>query len=376
VGARVPPGTWEVEGFELTEPTGLEVTNEHQNGENAAAATQATVPVALGPLRALGAGGRVVLAAPLAGWRAVGSTAGETAPPAAPSGDLRQIAKGALARAAAGRGGVAVAFAESGLTGVVRPVQPSDSQPLPVLTDPQTAAAAGRGRRLGLSIDGLPVLARVVGVARRFPSVPAGSSGYVIADEARLAAALDAQLPGQGRPNELWIDSPRPERLRAALSGGRLAQLDATFRDQVERALSGAPVARAVLGTLSAAAALCGALALIGLLVTLLGPLRDRQVESDLRGLGLGPRALRTELRLRLLLAAGLGIAAGFAVALALARLAVAAVRAGAAVSSPVPALVTVIPGSVLAVWGVGALAIVVLAGWLASHRLGSGGPR
>jgi hypothetical protein len=338
-----------VQALELTEPTGLEVTNEHQNGENIAAATQATVPVTLGPLHALGPGGAAVASVPLGGWRGVAAATTTSAP----------------------TGRVTVVFQESGLTGIVRPAQPSDGRPLPVLTDPRTAAAAGRGHRLGLSVDGLPVVAQVVGVLRRFPSVPSGSAGFVVADQARLASTLEAQLPGQGRPNELWISTRAPGRLRAALAGGALAQLDATFRDQVQSGLSRAPVARAVLGMLIGAAALCGALAVLGLLVALLGTLRDRRMESDLRALGLGPRALRAELRLRLAVAGGLGVIAGLAVALVLTRLAVAAVRAGAAQSVPDPPLVTVVPGGVLALWVLGAFVTVALAGWLASRRVG-----
>jgi ABC-type antimicrobial peptide transport system permease subunit len=201
--------------------------------------------------------------------------------------------------------------------------------------------------------------------------VPSGSAGFVIADQARLASALEAELPGQGRPNELWISTSRPGRLRAALAGGPMAQLDATFRDQIQRGLSRAPVARAVLGMLIGAAALCGALAVLGLLVALLGTLRDRRMESDLRALGLGPRALRAELRLRLVVAGGVGVIAGLAVALILTRLAVAAVRAGAAQSVPDPPLVTVVPGGVLALWVLGAFAAVGLAGWLGSQRVG-----
>ena len=55
--APVPPGRWELEALELAEPTGLAITNGHQNGENPAAATQSRTRVALGPLLALQAGG-------------------------------------------------------------------------------------------------------------------------------------------------------------------------------------------------------------------------------------------------------------------------------------------------------------------------------
>jgi hypothetical protein len=143
----------------------------------------------------------------------------------------------------------------SGTPGVLRPAQPTDTHPVPVLADPQTAASAEPGGRIALTVDGLPVDARVVGVLTRFPALPADSAGFVIADEATLAAALDAQLPGQGRPDELWIGTGHLAGLRAALGSGALAQLDSSFRVDIEQQLRDAPVARGVLGTLIAASA-------------------------------------------------------------------------------------------------------------------------
>ena len=93
-----------------------------------------------------------------------------------------------------------------------------------MLTDPQTAAAAGPDGRIALTVDGLPVVARVAGVLSRFPTL-AGQAGFVVADEATLAAALDAQLPGQGLPDELWISTahPAPAARRARQRGARPA---------------------------------------------------------------------------------------------------------------------------------------------------------
>ena len=145
--------------------------------------------------------------------------------------------------------------------------------------------------------------ARVVGVLNRFPTLPPDSGGFVIADEATLAAALDAQLPGQGRPDELWIAAGHPAPLRAALGSGTLAQLDSSFRVDLDQQLLDAPVARGVLGTLVAATALSVLLAAVGLLTALLGGARDERVETDLMEQGVGSRGLRAELRTRLALA-------------------------------------------------------------------------
>ena len=288
--------------------------------------------------------GRSLLSVPLGAWRGVG--AATTTPKA-----------GAVAT---------VDFAMSGAPGVLRPAQPTDTHPVPVLADPQTAASAGPGGRIALTVDGLPVTARVVGVLQRFPTLPADSAGFVVADEATLAAALDAQLPGQGRADELWIGTGHLAELRAALGSGALAQLDSTFRADIEHQLRDAPVARGVLGTLIAATALSAALAVVGLLAALLGGVRDDRVESDLAEQGVGPRGLRAELRLRLVLASLLGVVAGVGIAVLLTRLAVASVRAAGDVADPRPPVVTVVPWAALAAWSVGTFAVLALAGWLA----------
>ena len=356
--AAVPPGRWELEALELDEPTGLAITNGHQNGENPAAATQSRTRVALGPLLALQAGGRSLLRVPLGAWRGVGAAATPAPASTAPA-----------STAPAGTDVASVTFTASGMPGVLRPAQPADTHPVPVLADAQTAAAAEPGGRIALTVDGLPVVARVVGVLSRFPTLPSDAAGFVVADEATLAAALDAQLPGQGRADELWIGTGHPDRLRAALESGPLAQLDSSFRLDLEHQLRDAPVARGVLGTLIAATALSVVLAVVGLLAALFGAARDGRVESDLREQGVGPRGLRAELRVRLTLVSVLGVVAGLAFAVLLTRLAVASVRSVGAVASPRPPAVTVVPWAALAAWGAGTLAVLAIAGWLATGR-------
>jgi hypothetical protein len=264
---------------------------------------------------------------------------------------------------------IRIRFQASGLPGVLRRRQPSDSVPVPVLVDRQTAAAAGAGGRLQMTVDGQPLLARVVGVLARFPTV-SGSGSFVVADQSTLAAALDAALPGQGRPDELWIASRRPAALRAALARGPLTLLDATFRVDVRAALSAAPIARALAGTLLAAAGVAGALALIGLLLVIQGPFRDRGVEEDLAAQGLGPLGLRAELRARLALAGAAGIVPGVGMALLLDRLAAPLLDSTGTGRPAVPPLVTVVPGPALAAWVAGAVVLVLAIAHLAPRRL------
>jgi len=348
---RLPRGSWELEALELDEPTGLEATNGHQNGENPAAATQSATAVTLGPLLALDRSSRRLMTVSLGEWRAVGAAS-------------------RIGRPTRSSDRTGVRFTTSGAPGLLRPVQPSDLRPLPVLVDQQTAGAAARAGRLGLTVDDQPVSARIVGVLARFPTLAPDASGFVVADESALASALDAQLPGQGRADELWITTRDPGRLQAALRSGAFDRLTTTFRADVQHDLRSAPIARGVLGTLVAATALSGALAVLGLLVALLGPARDRRVERDLAAQGLGPGGLRRELRLRILVAGGLGVGAGLALAVVLTRLAVASVQAAATVATPLPALVTVAPWGELALWGASALLALAAASLLATGSL------
>ncbi len=350
--ARLPPGRWEAEAVEVSELSGTAITNGHQNGENPAPATQFSARLTLGPMIGLSRRDRVLMRAKLGGWRAVGAASN---PPAT----------GARASGAT----VALSFQSTGWPGVVRPPQPSDTQALPVLVDPSTAAAAGPGGRIGLTVDGQPVQARVVGILRRFPTIPLGAGGFVVADENLLAGALDAGLPGQGRPDELWISSPSLHALRAALPTSPLNQLSARFRVDLERALRSDPVTSGLTRTLLAIGVVTTVLALLGMLLVLVGPFRDSRVERDLEEQGLGPDELRRELRVRWNIACILGIWSGLGIALVLDRLAAATV--GGYESGAIdPPLITVVP------WGelvglAAALTMVCLAcGWLTSEAL------
>jgi hypothetical protein len=346
--ARVPRrgGPYELEAFEVGEPTGVEALNGHQNAENPAAATQSTTTVRL--TRAF-AGGRSLIA----GWHA-------------------WRAAGASRLLATGGGGVTLSYDDSGQPGLVRPRQPSDTRPVPVLTDRATAAGVGPGAELPVTVDGEPVTVHVVGTLRRFPTIAAGGPGFVIADEATLDGALDASLPGQGRTDELWISTARPARLRAALRRPPLNGLSASFRADVQGSLGGDPIARGVLGTLLVAAATSAALAILGLLAALLGAMRDVRAERDLIILGLSPRQLRRELRARVLAAGTLGIAGGMMLAAVLTRLVVGAVHAAGTVAVPDPPLVAIAPWGELGLLALAAIAVFALVGAVATG-LGTG---
>ncbi|HET6868482.1 MAG TPA: hypothetical protein VFH80_21385 [Solirubrobacteraceae bacterium] len=340
--APVPPGRWELVAFELDESAALAATNGHQQAENPAPNTQFSAPITLGPITAEDAHHHVVMDKPITTWIGVG---------AASSGPSR------------GAGAAGLAFQTSGAPGVVRPVQPSDHRALPILADPGTAASAGPGRRIGLTVDGLPVQARVVGVLRRYPTVGPGTPGVIVADQQALSDALDAQLPGQGRPDEIWVSSSHLDGLRLALGQGPLAQLSAAFRSDIEHRLVSQPLASGILATLLAAGALAAALAVVGLLLVVSGPLRDRRIEADLEGQGMGPSTQRRELWLRLAFATLLGVWPGVAIAALLTRLATSTVGA-AEIGTPYPPLVTVVPWPTLVILGAAVSLMCLLLGW------------
>jgi hypothetical protein len=267
-----------------------------------------------------------------------------------------------------GAGAAALMFQTSGSSGVVRPVQPSDHRALPILADPGTAASAGPRGRIALTVDGLPVEARIVGVIRRYPTVGPGTAGVIVADQQALSGALEAQLPGQGRPDEIWISSSHLRRLKLALRQGALGQLSAAFRRDIEHGLVSQPLASGILGTLLAAGALAAALAVIGMLLVVSGPFRDHRIEADLEAQGMAPSGQRRELRLRLAFAAIVGIWPGLGIAALLDRLATSTV--GAAESgTPYPPLVTVVPWVTLVALGAAVSLTCLLLGWTATAR-------
>ncbi len=168
------------------------------------------------------------------------------------------------------------------------------------------------------------------------------------------------------------LDGPPRTRSRAALRRPPLDRLSASFRADVQRSLSGDPIARGVLGTLLVAAATSAALAVLGLLAALLGTMRDVRAERDLIVLGLSPRQLRRELRARVLAAGTLGAILGLLLAAVLTRLVVGAVHAAGAVAAPDPPLVALAPWGELGLLALATIAVFALVGEV-STWLGAG---
>jgi hypothetical protein len=234
-----------------------------------------------------------------------------------------------------------------------------------VLASPAVARSAGPGGTLPLDFQDVRIPARIVAVVKRFPAAEQSDEGFVVADESRLQTALDARLPGLGTPGELWISGPPSAEAR--LSRPPFSSLELASRRDVQRSLASDPLARAIVITLGAAAAVALALAVIGLWVALVSDLRDERGELfDLEAQGVSPATLRRQFRLRAAALVALGVLGGAVLGLVLSRLVVALVRVSGATETPNPPLrlepAWLLSGGGIAVLVLAAAAVVELA--------------
>jgi hypothetical protein len=228
-------------------------------------------------------------------------------------------------------------FPDTGLHLVFRPKQATDGAAMPVVVSPDVAAAAGGvGSDAVLNFQDTVIETRIVGVAKRLPSVPAETGPFVLADQGWLSTALDASSPGEGTPREVWI---------SGASAGRLAQapftsLTVESRAAEQRRLSGDPLAHATGVALGAAGIVALILAVLGFWVGVVSELHDERSDFfDLEAQGLAPAEMRKQLRMRGAILLVLGLAGGLVLALLLSRLVVALIRVNGATGVPEPPL-------------------------------------
>jgi hypothetical protein len=238
---------------------------------------------------------------------------------------------GAL-RAWVGTGGVSGSARKLGYVltpdriGVFRPHQPTDGHVLRVLATPHVAAAAGPNGIIPLQVEGELVPARIVGVVQRFPSIVGDA---VIADRVTASTLLDTRSPGLGVVDEVWTShAPTTRALSVASRADTLARLQAD------------PLARGALLTLAGTAAVALLLALVGLLLSVVGDVRDDRGELfDLEAQGASPATIRAHLRLRALLVAVFGVVGGIALGAVLSVLVISLVSVTAGAAEPEPPL-------------------------------------
>jgi hypothetical protein len=309
--ARLPAGTRQVVALGVELATSQQFVYLHRAAEGATIRTP-TGSIDAGPLMANGR--------PLGDWRGWISRSAETV-----------------------RGGrslhVDYSFAQVE-TVVVRRPQATDGKPLRVVVSPNVARTAGPGGSLTLDFQTVEVPATIVGVAKRFPDSQSADEGFVVADESRLATALDADSPGAGTPDELWLATPSPSRVAAGLAQPPFSSLVTASRADIERSLRDDPLSRGITITLAAAALLTLVLAAVGFWVALTSELRDERGELfDLEAQGVAPDTLRRQFRLRATALVALGALGGIALGVLLSLLVVAVVRVSASSAAPEPPL-------------------------------------
>lgn len=238
-------------------------------------------------------------------------------------------------------------------TAAFRPRQPTDGVPLPILVTPGVAAAAGPRGIVPLVVEGEPVAGRIVGTIARFPSVVGDA---VVADLTQASTRLETTSPGLGVTNELWLDSATPPSAPALTVTSQAATLHDLQTD---------PLARGALLTLAATAIAALLLALVGLLLAVVGDVRDERGELfDLEAQGASPATIRAHLRVRALLVAAFGVAGGIVLGAVLSALVLSLVSVTASAAEPEPPLrLSLDLPLVLAAAGLYVVAAVVLVG-------------
>lgn len=225
---------------------------------------------------------------------------------------------------------------------VIRPPQRFDGADLPIAVSPDLGDSVKRGSRLTFRLAGGQSLSgTVTGILRRFPSLPDGK--FVVADAGLLTAHLDANGPGDGDVNEVWISrGAAPDgSLGRYLATPDLAAFSVQRQADVESQLRADPLSRGVLITLSGAALAALALGVAALLLAALSDVRDERRElGDLETQGVPPALVRGQLRLRSAITMGFAVVGGLVLGIALSLLVVRLVLVSAGSSQPIPPLV------------------------------------
>jgi hypothetical protein len=214
---------------------------------------------------------------------------------------------------------------------ILRPHEPLENQPVPVIASPAVARAASPGTTLPLHVGNRTIEAEIVAVARHFPSI---DGNLVVADLPTWLVAANTVEPGTTTASEVWLDAPPAATQR--LSQLPFSLLDVASQRATASALRSDPLARGSLALLLVTGIVAAALAAVGLLLTVVGDLRDESGELfDLEAQGATPRDLRRHLLLRAAIVGALGVGGGIA--------------AGAIVSALVVSVVTVTAGAGIA---------------------------
>lgn len=239
----------------------------------------------------------------------------------------------------------------------IRPRQPTDGHPIPVIISSSLGAAGGEGTVLPVEVGDAEIDVSVAATAERFPTV---RGDVLVADRDALETALNAAAPGAAVADEVWLEGPagEEERLRHAAP----VPVTVVSRVAVQERLRADPVSRASSISLGTGVLVALALALAGVLLAVAIDLRDEAAELfDLEALGLTPSGLARHVWLRAVAVVALGVAGGLAAGALIALVVTNVVALTANATAAEPPLRLTVDWVVLAV-GLVAFAAVALA--------------
>jgi hypothetical protein len=215
----------------------------------------------------------------------------------------------------------------NGADSILRPHQPLEGVPVPIVTTPAIAGAAGPSGIVPLHVENSVITGRIVGTTRYFPSVDGDA---VIADLPTWLTVANTAEPGVASASELWLDTRPPSGLPLDLASqrARIAELTSD------------PLARGAISLLLVTALVGLALAAVGLLLTVVGDLRDERGSlKDLEAQGATPADLRRHVLLRAAVVGAFGLAGGAAAGAIVSALVVAVVTVSAGAENALPPL-------------------------------------
>jgi FtsX-like permease family len=252
----------------------------------------------------------------------------------------------------------------------LRPRQPTDGRPLPVIACDSLADRVGSGV-VPLSIGPAVVNVEIVGRASLFPTL---RCPFVVADEGALETAVSAAAPGAAVADEAWIEGgPGLAGDLERAAGGTAVSV--TSRRAVEAELRDDPLARGTVAVLAGGSLVALVLAVLATLLVVSVELRDESGDYlDLESQGMAPATLRRQLLLRIASLAAFGVLCGLITGAALTAVLTELVAVGAGRAEPVPPLQPSVSWLELGV-GLLGFALVLAAVLGASTRRAFAGP-
>jgi hypothetical protein len=217
----------------------------------------------------------------------------------------------------------------------LRPRQPTDGSPVPVIACDSLVDRVGPGGVVPLSIGPAVVDAQIVARASLFPSL---RCPFVVADEGALETAVTAAAPGAAAADEAWIAGPPG--LSSSLEQAAGTPVAVTSRRAVEAELRDDPLARGTVAVLAAGSLVALVLGVLAVLLVVSVELRDESGDFyDLESQGMAPATLRRQLLLRIGSVAAFGVLCGLAIGALLTAVVTELVAVGAGRAVPVPPL-------------------------------------